>query len=363
MAKVRFAQSGVPTELPPVGFTWMFVDTTDNHLKTIDSDGLVIDLTLVNNPDNSDAILFAPQSPAPAYEEGLFFYDDDEHTHASYTDIDGYILHNGIDNIIRVINKTGVPIAKGKAIRNGGIDVTSGRIKAVMAKADALATAFVIGLTVEEIPVDGESIVVSGGHVPNIDTSLLSLATIFLSDTAAGEVVHTPPDIASALGTVQEVGASGAFFVKIDNLITYPPSHGYMRGQNTPLYTLLTGVKQDVADFIEIETIILTGNKLTGELTGSLGGSYTIDFTAVATFPSLTSTRTIFFEVYNVTQDVIEGAFPKNIPRDATTDGVSFTAPVQLLAADTYKIRVYADVDINLTLTNCAFMLTSRHLG
>jgi len=310
-----------------------------------------------------DEVLFTPKLSAPTAVEGLMFYDDEHHTHASYTDINGYILHHGIDNIIRVINKTGIAIAKGKAIRNGGIDVTSGQIKAVMAKADSLATAFVIGFTVEEIPIDGESIVVSGGHVPNIDTSLLSLATIFLSDTAAGEVVHTPPDIASALGTVQEVGASGAFFVKIDNLITYPASHGYLRGQNTPLYQLLTGVKQDIANFIDIETIILTGNKLTGELTGSLGGSYVIDFTAIATFPSLTSTRTLFFEVYNVTQDIIEGAFPKNIPRDATTDGVSFTAPVQLLAADTYKIRVYADVDIDISLTNCAFMLTSRHLG
>ena len=310
-----------------------------------------------------ESVLYTPQATPPSAVEGLRFHDNVHHVHASYTDIAGYILHDGIDNIIRVINKTGIAIAKGKAIRNGGIDVTSGEIKAVMAKADSLATAFVIGFTVEEIPIDGESFVVSGGHVPNIDTSLLSLSTIFLSDTAAGEVVHTPPDIASALGTVQVVGANGSFFVKIDNLITYPASHGYLRGQNTPLYELLTGVKQDVADFTEIETIILTGNALTGELTGSLGGSYVIDFTAIATFTSLISTRTIFFEVYNVTQDRIEGAYPKNIPRDATTDGVSFTAPVQLLAADTYKIRVYADVDIDLTLTNCAFMLTSRHLG
>ena len=307
-------------------------------------------------------ILYTPQATPPVQVEGLRFYDNEHHTHASYTDIDGYILHDGIDNIIRVVNKTGIAIAKGKAIRNGGIDVASGQIKAVMAKADSLATSFVIGFTVEEIPIDGESIVVSGGHVPNINTSLLSLATIFLSDTAAGEVVQTPPDIASALGTVQVVGASGSFFVKIDNLITYPQATGYLRGQNVPSYAL-TATAQDVVDFIQSEDIIMSVDPLLGTLTVPLDGIYHISFTAVTSFASLTSTRTVYFELYNETTSTIEGAFPMNIPRDATEEGASFTAPFSALAGHVYKMRVRSSTSFTISFDNAAFMMTSNHLG
>ncbi len=306
--------------------------------------------------------LYTPQATPPSAVEGLRFYDADHHIHASYTDISGYILHDGIDNIIRVINKTGIAIAKGKAIRNGGIDVASGQIKAVMAKADSLATAFVIGFTVEEIPIDGESFVVSGGHVPNIDTSLLSLATIFLSDIAAGEVVHTPPDIASALGTVQVVGASGSFFAKIDNLITYPQVTGYLRGQNTPSYALTT-TAQDVVDYTLSEDIIMTVNPSLGTLTVPIDGIYHISFTAVISFTSLTSTRTVYFELYNETTSTIEGAFPSNIPRDATEDGISFTAPFSALSSHVYKMRVRANTSFTISIDNSAFMMTSNHLG
>jgi len=305
-----------------------------------------------------------PKAINPAYVKGLMWFDDEHMTLAYYTDVPDVVFHVGIDVPIRVVNKTGVAIPAGKAIRNGGIDVTSGEIKAVLAKADNLLTSFVIGFTVAEVPIDGESFINWQGHVHDIDTSLLVLGgTLFLSATDAGEVTQTQPDIASTLGTVQTVSDTvGEYFIKIDNLITFPTSHGYLRGQNSPIYTLLAGIKQDVADFTEIEDIILSGDALAGTLAGSLGGSYVIDFTAVATFPSLTSTRTLFFEVYNITQDKIEGAYPKNIPRDATTDGVSFTAPISLNAGDVYKVKVYADVDIEINLTNCAFMLTSRHL-
>ena len=45
MSKIRFED--VPTPAPPaLGRTWLYVDETDGHTKTLDSDGNVFDLTL-----------------------------------------------------------------------------------------------------------------------------------------------------------------------------------------------------------------------------------------------------------------------------------------------------------------------------
>ncbi len=335
------------------------------------SDNLDIAFTNIDLAiDQIDALVaptstkYVPQSAAPTYSEGQTYYDNIYKSFAVQTDVNGYELHLGTDLVVRVINKTGIKINAGQAIRNGGIDAVSGEIKAELAKADSLATSFVIGFAAMDIAIDAEGWVVERGHVHNIDTSLLTLGkSLFLSDTVAGGVVQTPPDIASALGTVTEVSATtGSFFAKIDNLITYPKATGYLRGQNVPLYALTT-TAQDVADFILSEERILSVDPLLGTLTVPLDGLYEITFTAVTEFTSLTSTRTVYFELYNETTLTVEGAYPRNIPRDATEEGVSFTAPFSAIAGHTYKMRVRASVSMNLTFANAAFMLNSNHLG
>lgn len=307
-----------------------------------------------------------PQVSPPAFVPGTAFACGDENTLAFYTDISGFMVHSGIDTMIRVINKTGVTIPAGKAIRNGGIDVTTGQIKAVLAKADLLVTSFVIGLTATELLPDAEGFVIDHGHVHDIDTlspGLVLGAPIFLSDTVAGGLTNTQPDIASTLGTVQVISATaGEIFVKIDNLIAYPQATGYLRGQNVPAYSLTT-TAQDINDFILYEDIIMTVDPSLGTLTVPLDGIYHIAFTAVTSFASTTSTRTVYFELYNITTATVEGAYPRNIPRDATEEGVSFTAPFRAIAGHVYKMRVRASTTMTINFDNAAFMMTSNHLG
>ena len=320
--------------------------------------------TLSNILLTGDTIKLDPQAVAPTYAKGLEWFDDEHMTPAYYTDVTDLVLHNGVDLIIRVINKTGVEIPAGKAIRNGGIDIATGEVMAVLAKADNLLTAFVIGFTSKAIPIDGQSFVINQGHVHGIDTSALTLGgVLFLSDTVAGEVTHIQPDIASTLGAVQTVdGTNGEYFCKIDNLIAFPQATGFIRGQNFPLYSL-TLTPQVIDDYIFGDSVIMGIDLLAGTITAPLDGIYHLSFTAVAEFLSLTSTRTVYFELYNITQASIEGTYPMNIPRDATEQGVSFTAPFSPAGGDSYTVRVSGSDIFDVTFTNIALMMTSNHLG
>jgi len=338
----------------------------DRYFRTSTlGDGTDWDAWTLSNPLLvGDTLKLDPQAARPAYAKGKMWFDDEHMTPAYYTDVTDLVLHNGVDLIIRVVNKTGVAIPAGKAIRNGGIDPVTGEIMAVLAKADNLLTAFVIGFTAKAIPIDGQSFVINQGHVHGINTSLLILGkTLFLSDIDAGEVTQTQPNIASTLGTVQTVSdTDGEYFTKIDNLITFPQATAFIRGQNVPLYSL-TLTPQVIDDYTFKEQIIMTADELAGTITSTLSGIYHLAFTAVVSFSSLSSTRTVYYQLYNITQDVIEGTYPMNIPRDATEQGVSFTAPFAPSADDTYVIRVYGSDLFDVNFDNIAMMMTSNHLG
>jgi len=335
-----------------------------NTAVVVDVNKNTTDIVSIRAGEAQNKILLTPQGSAPTHAEGNIYYDDLHKAVAVQTDIEGYPVHVGTDTVFRVINKTGIIIEAGQAIRNGGIDSTSGQIKAELAKADSLITSFVIGFASNEIAIDAEGWVVNQGHVHDLNTlGLLVGKTLFLSDTVAGGVVQSPPDIASALGTVMVVGEfDGVYFTKINNLITYPQATGYLRGQNTPTYTLTT-TPQDIVDYTLDEAKILSVDKLLGTLTVPLDGLYQITFTAVASFTSLTSTRTVYFELYNETTATLEGAYPRNIPRDATEEGISFTAPFSAISGHIYKMRIRASLSMSLDIDNAAFIMTSHHLG
>jgi len=125
----------------------------------------------------------------------------------------------------------------------------------------------------------------------------------------------------------------------------------------------LTATAQDIINYEIEKTVILNGNALLGTLSAPLNGDYYIIFTVVASFTSLVSTRTVYFELYNETTSTLEGAFPMNIPRDATEDGKSFTAPFTAVAGHVYKMRIRSSVAMDISIDNCAFMMTSTHLS
>jgi len=105
--------------------------------------------------------------------------------------------------------------------------------------------------------------------------------------------------------------------------------------------------------------VVNTAVLATGIITVSNNGNYRLHFTADISFASTTSTRTVYVELYDVTGAAIVYTYSKNIPRDATTDGFSFSWPFAALASGQYKMRIRSSVAINVTFTSISFDITS----
>ena len=330
---------------------------------TLNTDNISALALRVTDVEAPISIPFIPQTDEPNHEEGQIFYDENEHTIKIQTDIDGVDL-NPLNRMVRVINLTGSNIPKDKAVRNIGVDSVSHLNKIDLAKADSLTTAFVIGFTKTEIVNGTEGWVQASGPDFNFDTTNLTEgATMFLSDTDAGEVVHTPPHIATALGSVNHVDTNGKVYIKIDNLIEYPTITGFLKGQTGGSNTYaVTDTPQPITNYDTEVARVITVDKALGSITLPINGIFSGLFTAHLEFSSSSQTRTLYFELYNDTASV-SGIYPRTIPKDASEEGVSFSFPLEGTAGHDYKIRVSADTDLDLIVHNCAFMLSSIHLG
>ena len=319
-------------------------------------------ISAINQP--KDVVDFNELADSPVDSEGNVFYSKEYKSMAFQSDIPNMNIHTGIDSLIRIINKTGVLIPKGMPLYNGGVDTASNVVMAVPAQADQLLTSFVIGFSGEDIAINAEGWAINQGYISGIDTSGLTAGLpLFLSPTVAGGVVQVLPPITSSLGTPTIIDAvNGEMFIIIDNLIAYPQATGYLRGQNVPAYSVTT-TAQDIVNYTQVAEAIIDADELLGTLTVPIDGIYHISFTAVISFASVAATRTLYFELYNETTTTIEGAFPANIPRDATEEGVSFTAPFTAIIGHSYKIRVRGNTAIAVNLDNAAFMMTSNKLG
>ena len=323
-----------------------------------------LNATAVALLENPVSVKLAPQVTDPAYVKGQLWYDDNYGSPAVHTDIEGVLLHVLTDTPIRIINRTGATIPALTAIRNGGADVATNEIMGVAAQANSMFTAFVIGVTPVAILPDAEGWVIADGHIHNVDTSALTQGLImFLDDISVGNIIQANPKIASSLGTVLKSDAvDGEIFVKINNLIEYPTVVGYLRRQVNPSYSL-SATPVTLVGYVDSDGVTMVPDQINGKLPMPIGGIYSTSFAIVMTFLASASTRTIFAELYNVTQAQPEGAMPINIPRDAVTAGGSFPAMITSTTGDEYVIRLTSDVVINVDITNVAFAMDSNYIG
>jgi len=354
-----------PASLTPSEIKTLYESNADTNALT-DADLALIqqnalDIVELQSPTSTK---YDPQSSAPTHQEGQIWYDVNYHALAVQTDIPDYLIHIPTDNLIRIVNKTGATIPALTAVRNGGI-FNSAVIKGTQAQADSMFTAFVIGITAKAILPDAEGWAVTEGHVHDVDTSGLIEGDVqFLSETIAGGLTPTNPKIASSLGVVAKSDAlHGEFIVKINNLFAYPRVVGYMRGQTSPAYSLDAITKKVITNYDISDSVVIEQDKITGIMTMPLGGIFSVTFAGVFEFISTVTTRTVFMELYNITQDKIEGAMPMNIPRDAITDGDGFSATFTATAGDEYAVRLYASEAINIDLVNTSFAISSDYIG
>jgi len=317
---------------------------------------------LTNDGSNvATNIKFDPQSSTPTYTEGQEYYDlitGTKRIQGPFSDVEIAVGHG---QHMHVENNSGALIEKGSAVRQNG--VIAGKIQVVKAIADTFDNARMIGIAAHDIADGAEGAAQTFGEIRTLDTSAFSVGVpLYLSDTVAGTFTSIAPDIISRIGgvTVSDL-TNGILFVYIINNKNLPQVVGGMQGQNTPVYAV-TGVAQDIVDYTTSESIVVTTDILNGTVTLPNDGAYRMHFTASISFPSATSTRAVTFEFYDQTNTAILFSYVKNIPRDATDDGLGFSFPINGLANDIYKMRIYASASFNVTFNDVSFDVESVNI-
>jgi len=306
-------------------------------------------------------IQFDPQLSSPTHTEGTMYYDDVTGSMKVQGPVLGVEAELGHGEHVHVVNNTGSIIPKGTACRHNG--VAAGKVQIVPALADSFTNARVFGLASEDIGIGADGAITTSGQIRNMDTSAMPVGVpLYLSDTIAGTYTTTKPDIVSQVGgAITQDALTGQLFVQLINNTSLPTVLAGMKNLTTPALSL-TGTPQDILGYITKEEVVMLADITTGYLTISNDGYYRTSVSANVTFPSSTSTRTIYVELYDVTNTTILFTYTKNIPRDATEDSFSFSYPFSGVADNQYKLRVYASTAFTVTANNVTFDIQSINI-
>lgn len=301
---------------------------------------------------------YTPQSTAPTYQEGQVYYDSNYDALVAQNGVSGSPVLLGFANHMHVINNSGAVIEKGMAVRHNGVDV-SGNVQIVKAIATSFVNANVLGVAQDDIANGASGHIITFGEIFSVNTSTVATGVpLYLSDTIAGTWTATAPTIITQIGGALTSSATGNLFVSIIANSNLPTVFVGMSGQTTPLYSLTT-TSQDIVNFTSKTESVCTAVLSTGIITASNTGIYRSTFSASISFTSTTTTRSITFELYDVISSAILYSFVKNIPRDATDDGVNFTFPSNLDALDQIKMRVKSSTTMDITFNSIVFDVES----
>lgn len=308
-------------------------------------------------------IKFVPQIAILAYQEGQVYYDSTKGSLKVQGPIPGIEIAVGHDMHIHVINNTGAIIEKGMACRQNG--VSAGKIQVTKAIATSFNEARVFGVAQADIAVGAEGALITFGEIDELNTvGQPTGVPLYLSDTVAGTYGPVAPSIVTRVGGALVADATiGRFFVSVINNTSLPTVVGGLKGQTpgTDLYAVTT-TAQDINDYVLTESIVTSVDPLTGIITIPNTGGYRTSLTASITFPSTNNTREIIFELFDVTANSIVFSYVKNIPRNATEDGLSFSYPFSETVGNQYKMRIKGSHNIAVTITDISFDIESVNI-
>ena len=139
----------------------------------------------------------------PPHQEGVLFYDEDNHTLTLFNDEADISLQVGQEQYIRVRNNTAATITNGSAVRIAG---SHGNIapEIALASADTNDKSLAAGLATHSIEANSFGYVTVQGTVRGINTSSFTAGQdLFLSTVSGGLTGVSPvlPNYANSLGT------------------------------------------------------------------------------------------------------------------------------------------------------------------
>ena len=197
-------------------------------------------------------------------------------------------LQIGQEEVVRVVNKTGVNLTEAgyEVVRLDGAQ--GNRIKVALAKGDGDANSLdTLGLVTENIAINEEGFVTSYGLVRNIDTrgvlqgeTWIDGDALYLSPTIFGGITNIPPVAPShsvRLGYVAQSSPNGSIFVKVDNGYELDELHNVLINTSSLAYGDLL--------IRDGNNVWINSKQLTGSyaITGSLTISGSSTFTNIGT--------------------------------------------------------------------------------
>ena len=171
----------------------------------------------------ASSIPFNTNLTKPAYQEGLFYYDKDEHAIVSYNDESDVTQQVGREFYRRVRNDSGVTITNGMVVYQSGAEAGGeGRALIDLAQADSPTTENVIGVATHDIENNSYGYITVLGDVNDVNTAGYTAGSIlFLSPTVAGTLTDVRPDtdeFVVEVVTVEKVDVvTGRYNVNIKN--------------------------------------------------------------------------------------------------------------------------------------------------
>ena len=177
--------------IAPVEYTQSYQDQLLNALRLYFNQ---LDSATANIYNVPTFTTFQPQTTVPNYVEGRLWYDNTQKTLAYYNDVTNNLIHIGQEVQVKVINNTGSTIALGSPVYVTG--TSSGQIypNVALAKADAVATSAVLGLTTQAITNGSTGYVVTVGILQPCNTGMFTVGDVlYLSPYSAGQLMNTIP--------------------------------------------------------------------------------------------------------------------------------------------------------------------------
>jgi len=336
------------------------INAVDKVLKQSEVDTKLDSYTKKDGTTSQEKVLFTAQALPPTYAKSNMFFNDQIGTVSIQGDFNDVTLDIGQEMHMRIVNNTGATITNGQACRHGG--VSGGIPQALLAIANSFDNARILGIATHDIPTGTEGILTTFGIVNGLDTSTTTVGVpLYLSDTIAGSFTETPPAIATQIGgALTQDALTGQVFASIENNKNIPTVFAGMQDQTVGNETYsVTAVAQDIDDYLASNTHVMVVDELTGIVTLSNTGNYRMHFTADISFLTSTSTRTIYIELYDVTNTTVLFTYTKNIPRDAVESGFSFSFPFNDVANTQYNMRIKSSAAIDITFDTLSFDIQS----
>lgn len=284
--------------------------------------------------------------------EGTLSWNATDHTLNIQSEIADSVLQVGQEFWLRAVNKTGVEITDGQCVYVSGAQ--GNRPKISLAKGDAEATSYVIGVATAHIANNAEGYVTLMGRVGGYNTSEFTAGDfLYISPTTAGALTNvkpTAPNHAVKVAIALNSTNNGSIYVNPeigyelselhDVLITSPANNdflqyystgGYWRNVNSPTFGGAVTFQAGTAALPSITTV---GDTNTGiyfpaadTVAVTTGGTERVRVTSTGNL--LIGTTTDYFNIEADGTDVRYGAATQwdDVYPSSVTVGVGATAP------------------------------------